>query len=122
MTGKGFEVVPQALRGAQSAFVDAAERHLQLAGQDLPDFRMNEQDLGILGHLAGIVPEYNAAVDQIMRKVAASSDSLAAAAHSLDTAAKAYEAQDEEYYKKFGWLAGKVNEGGVYQPEQKGGR
>ncbi len=121
MTGKGFEVVPQALRRTQTAFVDSARRHLELCGQDLPGFKMNEQDLGLLGHLAGIVPEYNAAVDQILYKAAASCDSLDAAAHSLDTAAKAYEAQDEEYYKKFGWLAGKINEGGVYQPDDKGG-
>ncbi|WP_328604956.1 type VII secretion target [Amycolatopsis sp. NBC_00345] len=120
MTDKGFEVVPGALRKTQASFVDAAERHIQLINQDLPNFRMSQLDLGLIGKLTGIIPEYNAALDQISQKVTASCSSLTSAAYNLDSAAKAYEAQDEEYYKKFGWLAEKVNEGGIYQPDQKG--
>jgi len=122
MTRKGFEVVPRSLRSTQTAYQDAAHRYRQFLTNDIGDLIMNEEDLGLIGQMAGVVSDYNKSVTRIADKSAMSLNSLMSAANSLDIAAKAYEAQDEEYYAKFGWVAGKFEDnGGVYQPDSKGG-
>jgi hypothetical protein len=122
MSGKGFEVIPQALRDTQTAFDDAASRWDNLSQKDLPTWRMHDGDLGLLGRLAGVVQDYNGAIDQVIGKAKAGSDGFRQASVNLDKAAKAYEAQDEEYYKQFGWASATINDGGgVYQPKKSGG-
>ncbi|WP_020663148.1 hypothetical protein [Amycolatopsis benzoatilytica] len=121
MSGKAYEVVPQSLRATQDSYRKAAEGLAYLAAAQIPMYAIPPMGLGLLGRESGIEADYNGAIQQIEMKVADSCRSITYAADNLDTAAKAYEAQDEEYYKKFGWLDRQGQDGGVFEPDSSGG-
>lgn len=111
---EGYEVVPGALRHAQQSFQDASDRFAGLVIKEMPDWQLGDADLGLLGQNAGVVRDYNEALNVVRDKVRASAEGFNGISESLDTAAKIYEAQDEKYYEQFGWIAQDTN--GPYQP------
>lgn len=102
LSEKGYRVVPAALRNAQKAFAITGDKWDAL-GKDMAGWTLADGDLGLLGKLAGVVSDYNEAVNAITDKVQTGAQSLHAAGTALNTVAAAYEKQDEEYYAKFGW-------------------
>ncbi|MGP4015714.1 hypothetical protein [Saccharopolyspora sp. 5N708] len=108
--GEQYRVVPEALRRAQQSFEHTAERWNDFAINTLPGWKMSPGDLGLIGRMSGIVDEYNSAVDEITRRVQAGQQTLEQAAGSLHDVALDYEAQDEEYYAKFGWIKRDLDE------------
>lgn len=102
--GDQYKVVPEALRRAQQSIEATAQRWNEMATHTLPGWKLSEGDLGLIGRMAGIVEEYNSAVDQITNKVQQGQSSLEHAGTALDDVARSYEEQDEEYYVKFGWI------------------
>jgi hypothetical protein len=105
-----YRVVPEALRGAQQSFEHTAARWNEFAIKTLPGWKMGGGDLGLIGRMSGIVDEYNAVVDEITRRVQDGQRKLEHTAGSLHDVAKDYEAQDEEYYAKFGWIERDLDE------------
>jgi hypothetical protein len=101
--GDFWRVVPQALRDSQVAFDDTADRWEGLY-LTMPDWRLDDGDLGLLGRVAGVVKDYNQAVDTITAKTQTGLDSFRAMSQALDDVARTYEALDEKYYEAFGYL------------------
>ncbi|QUQ65290.1 type VII secretion target [Kutzneria sp. CA-103260] len=111
---EGYEVVPEALRHAQQSFQDANDQFAGLVIKEMPGWQLGDADLGLLGQTAGVVRDYNEALEVVRNKVRASAEGFNAISEALNTAAKIYEAQDEKYYEQFGWLAQDTN--APYQP------
>jgi hypothetical protein len=103
MEHHGYIVVPAALRNAQRTYDQVTDRWDNLRDQ-VRSWKFEDDSLGLLGKLADVISYYNSAVDKIAEKLTTGSQSLRAASDALDAVAKAYEAQDEEYYAKFGWI------------------
>lgn len=101
--GDFWRVVPQALRSSQRAFEDTADQWYGLH-RALPEWKLGDGDLGLLGRVAGVVEDYNQAVDDITTKAKTGVDSFRAMSQALDDVARTYEAQDEKYYEAFGYL------------------
>lgn len=100
----GWRVVPQALRKNQFAFDNAAHRWGTLS-RSLLDLRLSELDLGILGKVAGIIEDYNEALETIDGKVKPGQQRLTDDGNALRSVADLYENQDRSYYESFGYLA-----------------
>ncbi|GAA0651340.1 hypothetical protein GCM10010174_88860 [Kutzneria viridogrisea] len=113
---EGYQVVPQALRNAQRSFEDANDRFAGLTLNEMPTWHLGDGDLGLLGRNAGVVVDYNQALETVREKSRSAAQNFSAVSDALNTAAKVYEAQDEEYYKQFGWLAQSLD--GPYQPSK----
>ena len=109
MQHEGYLVVPAALRDAQRTYDHTTDRWNTLRDRVLA-WKFDDDSLGLLGRLAGVITDYNEAVDKIADKLTTGSTSMRAASDTLDTVAKAYEAQDEAYYAKFGWLEKQMDE------------
>jgi hypothetical protein len=98
----GYRVIPAALRNAQKTYEITAERWTTLHGNVL-SWTLADDDLGLIGRQAGVIAQYNQAVNTIADKLRDGSESLRSAGEALDQIAAAYEAQDEKYYAEFGW-------------------
>jgi hypothetical protein len=115
--GDGYKVVPQALRAAQAPFDDAAHSWSSLE-KDLDHWQLAEGDLGLIGRRTGIVDKYNGAVGVVQKQLSTGTTIFQDASTQLDTVAKKYEAQDEQYYDQFGYLDANLNS--VSQPNPTG--
>lgn len=104
----GYQVVPAALRNAQRTY-DAVADAWEGLHQAMQGWKLGDDDLGLLGRRAGVVGDYNGAVDTILDKLQTGMDQLRAASDALNQVATAYEAQDAEYYAKFGWTAAQMD-------------
>ena len=102
LTEHGYRVVPAALRNAQKTYDITAASWVQLR-DDVLGWTLGDNDLGLLGRVAGVVADYNSALATIGDKLQTGSESLRSASDALNQVATAYEAQDEKYYAKFGW-------------------
>lgn len=101
---EGYRVVPGALRNAQQAFDAAAGQWTTFHRFNLPGWRMEPGTLGLLGRLAGVVGDYNGAVDTISNTVESGIAEFTAGSDALHESANAYEAQEEDYYAEFGYV------------------
>ncbi|MFL6120067.1 hypothetical protein [Actinophytocola sp.] len=111
--GDGYKVVPQALRGAQQPFDEAAHTWADL-NKDLDGWRLAEGDMGLIGRQTGIIDLYNGAVAEVQRELSAGATIFQDASTNLDLVAKKYEAQEQAYYEQFGYT--EANLYGVSQP------
>lgn len=102
LSHNGYLVVPAALRNAQKTY-DVVAASWDTLREDVLSWTLEDGDLGLLGRLAGVVGDYNGAVQEIADKLQTGSQSLHSAGEALNHVAAAYEAQDEKYYAAFGW-------------------
>jgi hypothetical protein len=99
---QSFEVVPGALRKCKEAF-DSGENWWYLLYQNMANWTMDYDDLGIIGAAAAIPTDYNAALDIIRNKLKEGYPRFQDASTALAEVAKHYENVDETYYQQFGW-------------------
>lgn len=109
MSHEGFLVVPAALRNAQASFDKTADDWHSLREGMLASWKFEDDSLGLLGRLADVISDYNSAVDTIAEKLMTGVQSMRSASDTLNIVAAEYEAQDEEYYAKFGWIESEMN-------------
>jgi hypothetical protein len=103
LTERGFRAVPAAVRNAQKTYDIVASSWAQL-GADMLDWKMADDDLGLIGRQAKVIDDYNAAIDTIAGKLNTGAERMRSAGAAVNDVATAYEAQDAAYYAKFGWL------------------
>jgi hypothetical protein len=103
LTEKGYRVVPGALRNAQKTY-DIVARNWTLLREDMIGWKLDDSELGLIGRQAGVVDDYNEAIDTIAAKLDTGAERMRSAGEALHEVATAYEAQDAAYYAKFGWL------------------
>lgn len=108
--GEQFKVVPEALRRAQMAFDYAQQEWGILAESMRSEWLMGAGDLGLIGRVSGIVDVYNAVVAEMSSQVETGQVKLARTSDALREVASDYEAVDEEYYEKFGWIERDLDE------------
>jgi hypothetical protein len=106
--GTSYEVVPDALRGAQKAW-EAAKvewEFFQLVIRD--DLVMRSGDMGLLGREQNFPEAYNGARAEIEDKLSTGARALQDSSDELDAVATEYESKDAAYYEKFGYLGEKL--------------
>ena len=113
LSEKGYRVVPGALRNAQKTY-DIVARSWTSLREDVRRWKLDEGDLGLIGREAGVVGDYNEATDTVADKLGTCADRMQSAGEVLHEVATAYEAQDAEYYARFGWLENRLD--GVAPP------
>jgi hypothetical protein len=106
---EGFLVVPAALRDAQRTFHQTVDEWSTLREGMLASWKFDDDSLGLLGRLADVISDYNSAVDTIAEKLMTGMQGMRTASDTLDIVAKEYEAQDEAYYAKFGWIESEMD-------------
>ncbi|WP_328606869.1 hypothetical protein OG943_44445 [Amycolatopsis sp. NBC_00345] len=99
-SGSGFEVYPQALRGATEDIFAAREKVLKFANNDLSSMVLRNEDVGLLGVESRVVEAFNSAISSIRDKSVRGAGQLEQLAEALDKAADYYETQDEEDYRR----------------------
>jgi hypothetical protein len=99
-SGAGFDVYPQALRGATEAIFAARDKVLKFANDDLSSMVLHDEDIGMLGVQSGVVGVFNSMIAGMRDKSVRGAGQLEQFAGALDKAADYYETQDEEDYKR----------------------
>jgi hypothetical protein len=100
----GYEVVPEALRAAATAFTDGEEQWA-IADDAVNGATLQPGDLGWLGQISGFIAVYNDVVASASTVLRQGQNELGDAGTKLGVVAAVYENQEAEYYAEFGYLA-----------------